>query len=161
MKKTLSIFMIIIGTSLYTSQPQPSPRGWRPCPPLVKRPCKKSILDDATSGFDAAYRKSKGNQYFEEAFRPQQQNNTAEERTNQKSQQNLEPLHQQKQRRHSHFFVPPQSTPPSYTHLRTPRNAKEIESLLTIRSILPEIAPATTRITQFDIQPTGSYFYRQ
>jgi hypothetical protein len=165
MKKIVSIFITLISASFYASHLDDSRRPF--CyAHIKKRACYKGILEEKTSGFDTAYRKKVGDAYLRQMLENQKREVQAADNVNsaQLEAQNIthQGNHPQTARRFPNppqLLITPRRTHPSCTHLRTPRNAAEIKDLLTISTILPVIAQRPI-ITCFDIQPSGTYSYR-
>jgi len=163
MKKIISILIILISTTLSPSDLDGKRRPF--FIPRTPRLCHKQRSFERNSGFDTAYRKKIGNQYLEEMItnikkeaeavyhansaRLQKQNITQKDNFTQTV---LKIPHSPR------LPIKPKETSPSYTHLRTPKNAAEIQDLITISTMLPEIFHKP-KFTQFDAQP-DHYFYR-
>ncbi len=140
MKKLISIFIILIHTSLYSSSLN-DPR-WQSWIPRTPRLCHAN----RQSGFNEAYRKKIGNEYLQQMIADQKREAKASYDAQQAKLQSQD-ISQNAKHNHTVLIFPnasqlpvtPRRTPPSCTHLRTPRNATEIQTLLTISTIFPPI----------------------
>lgn len=161
MKKIIALFIIFSGMFLYSSEPHNS-KSYRFRLSTPRRPCQCGVTDATRSGFGPVYRKELGNQYFREAIEDQQAKLAKQDsvqvqvrtsaQTSSRSQTVLQFSNVPQ------LPIKPRRTSSSFTHLRTPKNAQEIQGLLIIRSIFPDILKLP-QITQFDISP-DRYFLK-
>lgn len=130
-----------MNTSLHPSSLNDS--RWQSWIPHIPRLCHKN----KKSGFNESYRKKIGNEYLRKMIEDQKQEAKASYHAQQEKK--LPSQNTAQHIRHNRTVlifndtpqlpVTPRRTPPSYTHLRTPRNAAEIQNLLTITTIFPPI----------------------